>query len=119
MSVISFKSFAVTAALGFAAVFSAGAAPANAASPMAVPAIASASHSLATNVDYRGRRHQARPKHRRSACSVQSARSKASRMGIRNARVIHRSKSVQVRGFRHGRQTSVTFSDRRGCPIIR
>ncbi|ENR68082.1 hypothetical protein C032_01366 [Brucella abortus 63/294] len=44
---------------------------------------------------------------------------KAHRMGIRNARVTYRGRTVTVRGFRHGRPTSVTFADTRGCPIIR
>jgi len=40
-------------------------------------------------------------------------------MGIRNARVAYRGKSVQVRGFRHGRPAGVVFANVRGCPIIR
>lgn len=114
MSALSFKSLVVTAALGVAAVFSAGAS-ANAASPMTVPAVSTGAHASVVNVDYRGR-HQMR---RGPACSVEGAKMKANRMGIRNARVIYRGKSVQVRGFRHGRPAGVVFANVRGCPIIR
>lgn len=114
MSALSLKSLAVTAALGIAAVFSAGAS-ANAASPMAVPAVSTGAHASAIHVDYRGRHHMRRG----PACSVEGAKMKAHRMGIRNARVIYRGKSVQVRGWRHGRPTGVVFANMRGCPIIR
>jgi len=119
MSAISLKSLVVTAALGFAAVFAAGAS-ANAASPLSAPALSTAAHTSVVNVDYRGhQRHHARPRHRGPACSVEGAKMKAHRMGIRNARVVYRGKSVQVRGFRHGRPTGVVFANVRGCPIIR
>ncbi|MBC2885982.1 antifreeze protein [Ochrobactrum sp. CM-21-5] len=117
MSAISFKSIVVTAALGLAAVVTAGAS-ANAASPVTVPAISTSAHGTIVNVDYRGHRHS-RPVYRGRACSVEGAKMKAHRMGIRNARVAYRGKSVQVRGFRHGRPTGVVFANRRGCPIIR
>ncbi len=118
MSSISLKSFVVTAAIGFAAVFTAGAS-ANAASPTSAPAMSTAAHSPVVNIDYRGNRHHARPSRRGPACSVEGAKMKAHRMGIRNARVVYRGKSVQVRGFRHGRPTGVVFANVRGCPIIR
>jgi len=118
MSAISFKSFVVTAAIGLAAAFSAGAS-ANAASPSSVPAMSTAAHSSVINVDYRGNRHHGRSSYRGPACSVESAKMKAHRMGIRNARVAYRGKSVQVRGIRHGRSTGVVFANVRGCPIIR
>ncbi|MBN9044810.1 MAG: antifreeze protein [Rhizobiales bacterium] len=107
---ISIKSLAVTAALGLAAVFSAGAA-ANAASP-AAPAVSTPAHStVVKHVQYR-RDH-------RGMCSVNWARNKAARMGIRNARVVYRGRAVQVRGWRHGRPAHVTFANVRGCPTIR
>jgi hypothetical protein len=112
MSAISLKSFAVTAALGLAAVFTVGAS-ANAASPMTAPAVSTAAHGAVVNVDYRG------PVYRGPACSVEAAKMKANRMGIRNARVVYRGKSVQVRGYRHGRPSGVVFANARGCPIIR
>lgn len=118
MSALSLKSFIVTAAIGLAVVFTAGAS-ANAASPASAPSVSTAKYSSGINIDYRGHRHQAGPHHRGPACSVESAKMKAHRMGIRNARVIHRGKSVQVRGFRHGRPTGVVFANVRGCPIIR
>jgi len=118
MSAISLKSFVVTAAIGFAAVFTAGAS-ANAASPSSVPAVSTAAHSPVVNVDYHRNRHHARPARRGPACSVEGAKMKANRMGIRNARVVYRGKSVQVRGFRHGRPAGVVFANVRGCPIIR
>ncbi|MBA8818787.1 antifreeze protein [Ochrobactrum sp. P6BS-III] len=118
MSAISLKSFAVTAALGLAAVFTVGAS-ANAASPMTAPAVSTAAHGAVVNVDYRGRPHHGRPVYRGPACSVEAAKMKANRMGIRNARVVYRGKSVQVRGYRHGRPSGVVFANARGCPIIR
>lgn len=118
MSAISLKLLVVTAAVGFAAVFTAGA-PANAASPVSAPMLSAAAHASVVNIDYRGQRHQAGPRHRGPACSVDGAKMKAHRMGIRNARVTYRGKSVQVRGFRHGRPMSVVFANARGCPIIR
>lgn len=118
MSVISLKSFVVTAAIGIAAVFSAGAS-ANPASLSSAPAMSTTAHSSVINVDYRGNRHNGRPAYRGPACSAESAKMKAHRMGIRNARVAYRGKSVQVRGVRHGRPTGVVFANARGCPIIR
>lgn len=115
---MSLKSFVVTAAIGFAAVLTAGAS-ANAASPASVPAFSTAAHSPVVNIDYRGSRHHASPPRRGPACSVEGAKMKAHRMGIRNARVVYRGKSVQVRGFRNGRPTGVVFANVRGCPIIR
>lgn len=50
MSAISFKSFVVTAAIGLAAAFSAGAS-ANAASPSSVPAMSTAAHPSVINID--------------------------------------------------------------------
>ncbi len=120
MSALSFKSFALTAALGVAAVFTAGAS-ANAASPVSAPALSTQAHGAVVDVDYRGRHHQRfdRRPNRGPACSAQNARVRAQRMGIRNVRVVHRGRFVQVRGFRHGRPVSISFANARGCPIIR
>ena len=118
MSALSFKSLVVTAAIGLAAVFSAGAS-ANAASPSSAPAFSTSAHSSLIKIDHRGNRHHGRPAYRGPACSVENAKMKAHRMGIRSARVASRGKSVQVRGIRHGRPTGVVFANARGCPIIR
>ncbi|KAB2755939.1 antifreeze protein [Brucella anthropi] len=117
MSAISLKSFVVTAALGVAAIFTT-AASASAASPVVAPAISTSASSAIVNIDYRGY-HHSRPAYRGRACSIEGAKMKANRMGIRNARVVYRGKSVQVRGFRHGRPAGVVFANVRGCPIIR
>lgn len=118
MSIIPIKSLIITVALGCAVALSSGA-TANAAVSASPAGKGIGNQSLLTQVDNRGHRHHIRKKHRGPACSVKNARSKASRMGIRNARVIQRGRSVQVRGFRHGRSVSVTFANRRGCPTIR
>ncbi|WP_139976800.1 antifreeze protein [Ochrobactrum sp. CGA5] len=117
MSAISLKSLVVTAALGAAAIFTT-AASASAASPIVAPVVTTSAGTAVVNIDYRGYRH-GRPVYRGPACSVEGARMKAHRMGIRNARVIYRGKSVRVRGFRHGRPVGVVFANVRGCPIIR
>ncbi|EXL08225.1 antifreeze protein [Brucella anthropi] len=117
MSAISLKSFVVTAALGVAAIFTT-AASASAASPVVAPTISTSASSAIVNIDYRGY-HHSRPAYRGRACSIEGAKMKANRMGIRNARVVYRGKSVQVRGFRHGRPAGVVFANVRGCPIIR
>ncbi|MFD1199421.1 antifreeze protein [Brucella gallinifaecis] len=118
MSAISFKSFVVTAAIGLAAVFTAGAS-ANAAPSAAAPAFNASAHSSLIQIDHRSNRHHGRPAYRGPACSVENAKMKAQRMGIRNARVAYRGKSVQVRGSRHGRPASAVFANTRGCPTIR
>ena len=117
MSAISLKSFAVTAALGVAAIFST-VASSSAASPVTTPAVNMSQSSSVVNVDYRGR-HHVRPVRRGPACSTAAARSRAGRMGIRNARIVYRGRTVQVRGFRHGRPAGVVFANARGCPIVR
>lgn len=118
MSAMSFKSLVFSAAIGLAAVFSAGAS-ANAASPSSAPAFAASEQSPVIKIDHRGNRHHGRPAYRGPACSAENAKMKAHRMGIRNARVAYHGKSVQVRGFRHGRPTGVVFANVRGCPVIR
>lgn len=119
MSAISLKSFVVTAALGVAAIFTT-AASASAASPVAAPVVSTSAYSPMLNVDYRGPSHgRPGPVYRGRACSIEGAKMKANRMGIRNARVVYRGKSVQVRGFRNGRPAGVVFANVRGCPIIR
>lgn len=118
MSITPLKSLIITFALGCAVALGSGA-TANAAVPVLTAGKTIGNQSVLTQVDYRGHREHMRKKHRGPACSVKNARSKASRMGIRNARVIQRGKTVQVRGFHRGRSVSVTFANRRGCPTIR
>lgn len=118
MSITPLKSLIITAVLGCAVALGSGA-NANAAAPVSTAGNTIGNQSLLMQVDYRGHRKNVRKKHRGPACSVKSARSKASRMGIRNARVIQRGKTVQVRGTRHGRSARVTFANRRGCPTVR
>lgn len=74
--------------------------------------------------DYRDRgRHRGdRDRDRRGGyCSPREAVHKASRMGLRNARVVsvnHR--VVRVEGRRHGpRYHTVTFANSRNCPVLR
>ncbi len=57
---------------------------------------------------------------RRSECTTDRALRKASRMGIRRARVVDIGRrSIDVRGIRRGDRVEVTFSRRdRSCPII-
>ena len=56
----------------------------------------------------------------RRGCSPWLAEEKASRMGLRRARVVDMSpRRVVVAGFdRHGRDR-VVFANERGCPVIR
>jgi hypothetical protein len=57
---------------------------------------------------------------RRHACTPREAVARASRIGIRNARVRSvRRNTIDVSGFRHGRHVNVTFSKAPGCPTIR
>lgn len=57
---------------------------------------------------------------RRSECTTDRALMKASRMGIRRARVVDVGRrSIDVRGIRRGDRVEVSFSRRdRSCPII-
>ncbi|MCO5730355.1 hypothetical protein [Rhizobium sp. SSA_523] len=66
-------------------------------------------------------RHGDRDRHgRRDVCSPGFAEAKASRMGLRRARVIEVNRRVVVvAGFdRHGRDR-IVFANDRGCPVIR
>ena len=121
MSALSFKSIMITAALGLATVLAA-AASANATSPASLPAVSQTDNALLVDVQYRpgDRRHHGHwHGHRGRACSVQAARMKASRMGIRNARIAHRGRIVEARGMRHGRPARIAFANVPGCPVLR
>lgn len=76
--------------------------------------------------DYRdnrrwGRDHNRGRDYRGGFCSPREAVYKASRMGLRNARVVgsnHR--VVRVEGHRHGpRYYQMTFANARNCPVLR
>jgi hypothetical protein len=69
------------------------------------------SHDIAYGYGHNWRRH---------ACTPREAVARASRTGIRNARVRSvRRNTIDVSGFRHGRHVNVTFSKAPGCPTIR
>jgi hypothetical protein len=63
------------------------------------------------------------PRHRpdrRDNCSPRLAEDKASRMGLRRARVVDVSRRVVVvSGFDRGGRDRVVFANVRGCPLIR
>ena len=69
--------------------------------------------------DYRDRgRHGG---YHRGYCSPREAVRKASRMGLRHARVVSSSpRTVRVEGRRHGpRYHVVSFANARNCPVLR
>lgn len=70
--------------------------------------------------DYRerDRRHGG---YNRGQCSPREAVRKASRMGLRNARVVSANpRTVRVEGRRHGpRYHMVSFANARNCPVLR
>jgi hypothetical protein len=54
------------------------------------------------------------------SCSASDAVRKASRMGIRNARVVDTDRrTIEVAGRRHGDRVYVTFGRRGDCPVVR
>ena len=77
--------------------------------------------------DDRGRHHYRGPDRHRPGqfrdreCSPRDAVRKASRMGVRNARVVSAShRAIRVAGRAHGhRQAVVTFGRAPGCPVFR
>lgn len=69
---------------------------------------------------YGGQRHKQGPRYFRE-CSPREAASKASRMGLRNARVADVSRrTIRVTGRSHGhRPTSIVFGKAPHCPVLR
>lgn len=68
----------------------------------------------------RGRPGWGRPDRPRFGCSPQLAEAKASRMGLRRARVVDVSpRRVVVSGFDRRGRDRVVFANERGCPVIR
>lgn len=69
---------------------------------------------------YRGERRGHGP-HQARACSPRQAASKASRMGLRHARVVDVSRrTIRVAGRSHGhRPTSIVFGKAPHCPVLR
>lgn len=121
MSGLSIKAIFVSGLIGLAGVFSAGAS-AQAATPVVSLAMSGpTAGEPVVQVNHR-HGHYNRPQHRpnhRNVCSPRDARSQASRMGIRQARVHSNRMTVRVSGYRHGRPASVVFRNTRGCPILR
>lgn len=122
MSGFSMKAAVVSGLIGLASVFAAGAS-AQAASPVVI-GVSSNGVTIGAplmQVNHRNG-HYNRPQYRpnnRYACSPRQAVTKASRMGVRNARVSSNRSTIRVSGFRHGRPTAVLFGKARGCPILR
>ncbi|SIQ23364.1 hypothetical protein SAMN05880590_102712 [Rhizobium sp. RU35A] len=85
---------------------------------------ASAAEGPVVNVQWRddgrwdGPRHHRPPP--REGCSPWFAQEKASRMGLRRARVVDVNRRVVVvAGFDRGGRDRVVFANVRGCPVIR
>ena len=114
MASLSLKLLAVGAAISIGAILGANtsfAAPALA-SPIVVQNRNATSLPL-IDVQYR---YGHRPYR---VCTPGQAASKASRMGIRNARVVVNRNVVRVSGWKRGLRTAVVFGRAPGCPIIR
>lgn len=69
---------------------------------------------------YRDNRRASGPRHIRG-CSPREAIHKASRMGLRNARVVDASRrTIRVAGRSHGhRPATITFGKAPHCPVLR
>lgn len=69
---------------------------------------------------YRDHRRGSGPRHLRE-CSPRQAVHKASRMGLRNARVVDASRrTIRVVGRSHGhRAAAITFGKAPSCPVLR
>jgi hypothetical protein len=64
-------------------------------------------------------RHDERNRHWRRSCSLDRALDKAERMGLRRARIVHRSRrTVKVAGLKYGTRVTVVFGNERRCPVI-
>jgi hypothetical protein len=87
------------------------------------PTAAAASPDLAIHVQYRDRDRDRdwHPDRRPGpACSPGRAEDKASRMGLRRARVVDVSRrTVTVAGFGRRGPDRIVFANARGCPVIR
>jgi hypothetical protein len=87
--------------------------------PMA--AASAADNGLVIQAQYRGDDHRGRggPRHR-DVCSPGLAEEKASRMGLRRARVVDVNRRVVVvSGFDRRGPDRMVFANERGCPVIR
>lgn len=69
---------------------------------------------------YRGERRGHKPRHMRE-CSPREAVGKASRMGLRHARVVNvNRRTIKVTGRSHGRRTAnIVFGKAPSCPVLR
>lgn len=78
-----------------------------------------ADNGLVIQAQYRGDDHRGRPRHR-DVCSPGLAEEKASRMGLRRARVVDVNRRVVVvSGFDRRGPDRMVFANERGCPVIR
>lgn len=110
------RNLTLSAILGLGAL---GAIPASASADSL--AIKAGSGGIAIEVGH-GRHWHGRPGWhgpRYRACTPRQAVTKASRMGVRHARVHHAShRSVTVSGRKHGHRVRVVFARVPGCPVI-
>ncbi|MBB3233546.1 antifreeze protein [Phyllobacterium endophyticum] len=113
MASLSLKLLAVGAAISIGAII--GANTSFAAPAIASPVIVQHGISSAPLVDVQYR-YGHRPYR---ACTPGQAANKASRLGIRNPRVVVRRNVVRVSGWKRGLRTSVVFARAPGCPIVR
>lgn len=107
-----------TRAVLVAAALATGIAGLSIAPAAAAPLGAKASYQLA---QYHHDRHYRDYRHRPMGnCSPREAVRKASRMGLRHARLVRANpRQVVVSGERHRRHTTLHFAQLRGCPLIR
>jgi hypothetical protein len=113
MASLSLKLLAVGAAISIGAIL--GANTSFAAPALASPIVIQHGTTSAPLVDVQYR-YGHRPYR---VCTSGQAASKASRMGIRNARVVVNRNVVRVSGWKRGLRTAVVFARAPGCPIIR
>ena len=84
------------------------------------PTAAAAGPEFAIQVQYRDRDRDWRPDRRPRGCSPWLAEEKASRMGLRRARVVDAGRRVViVAGFGRRGPDRIVFANERGCPVIR
>jgi hypothetical protein len=117
MASLSLKLLAVGAAISIGAIL--GANTSNAAPVAAAPMVVEFGNTSAPVVQIDHRYGHYRPPYRPVVCTPRQAASKASRMGIRNPRVVVNRNVVRVAGWRRGLRTAVVFARAPGCPFIR
>jgi hypothetical protein len=84
------------------------------------PTAAAAGSDFAIQVQYRDRDRDWRPDRGPRGCAPWLAEEKASRMGLRRARVVDAGRRVViVAGFGRRGPDRMMFANERGCPVIR